>query len=205
MRQAGKQKGTKQGESSNTDGELPASLDFFKYAQGGSNNGKRKISETRHHGPGAKKRRMSPDSEDEDDNEGESQPSTEPRPPRHRVTAKGSKVPDHVESFEALQERYGVPSRISSNLSENGYIHPTGIQSYGIPILMEVRLSDLYVSDIYLRRFPLVERPCCHISNGNWKDTFIPAPHHGKPGRACVELSNGFWIRCSSYCCGANP
>ena len=143
----GKQNGSlEQGESINADGELPASLDFFKYAQSGLTNNKRKVSETSHHGPGAKKRRVSLDSENErnDEDEGQSSTTELKRPTRHRVAAKGSNVPDQIDSFETLQERYGVPSRILCNLSDNGYIHPTSIQSYGIPILMEVRLSAPY-------------------------------------------------------------
>jgi len=46
-----------------------------------------------------------------------------------------------VDSFDALNDRYHVSSRLLTNLSENGYTHPTGIQSYGIPILLEVRFS----------------------------------------------------------------
>lgn len=60
--------------------------------------------------------------------------------PRHRVTTKGSNVADHIESFQQLEERYKVPSYILSNLRESGYKRPTGIQSHGIPILMEARV-----------------------------------------------------------------
>ena len=59
--------------------------------------------------------------------------------PRHRVTTKGDNVPMHAETFDALRERYGISSHLLQNLSEHGYKRPTGIQSYGVPILMEVR------------------------------------------------------------------
>jgi ATP-dependent RNA helicase DDX52/ROK1 len=57
---------------------------------------------------------------------------------KHRVTSKGSDVPTPITSFEDLHERYQVPQRLLSNLSENSYKHPTGIQAHGIPILLEV-------------------------------------------------------------------
>jgi ATP-dependent RNA helicase DDX52/ROK1 len=122
------------------DGELPADLDFFKYAKGGTN--KRKAPE-QPQAQKAKKRRTADDSEgeaetEEDDND---PPNSAPLMPKYRVTAKGSTVPDHVDSFDALNDRYHVSSRLLTNLSENGYAHPTGIQSYGIPILLEVRFS----------------------------------------------------------------
>ena len=59
--------------------------------------------------------------------------------PRHRVTTKGKNVPEHVETFEALRERYNVSSHLLQNLAQSGYKRPTGIQSYGMPILLEVR------------------------------------------------------------------
>ena len=148
----GKRRGPlEQEESINADGKLPASLDFFKYAQIGSKSAKRKVSETNHHGSGAKKRRMSSDSENDCDDEDEGQSSTTETKsrPKHRVVAKGSNLPDQIDSFETLRERYGVPSRILSNLSDSGYMHPTSIQSYGIPILMEVCLSALHVTSIF--------------------------------------------------------
>jgi ATP-dependent RNA helicase DDX52/ROK1 len=118
-------------------------LDFFKYAQGGP--GKRKADTTGRGGePEGKKRRLKEEGEendeggeDEDDSNG---PEVEtPAAPKHRVTAKGSNVPDHVETFMELKGRYQIPSHILSNLAHNGYTQPTGIQSHGIPILLEVR------------------------------------------------------------------
>lgn len=58
--------------------------------------------------------------------------------PRHRVTTKGKNVPEHVETFEALRGQYSLSSHLLQNLAQHGYKRPTGIQSYGIPILMEV-------------------------------------------------------------------
>lgn len=61
--------------------------------------------------------------------------------PRHRVTTKGSNVPEHIDSFDALKDRYHLSSHLLANLAQSGYKRPTGIQSYGIPILMEVNDS----------------------------------------------------------------
>lgn len=122
------------------DGELPADLNFFKYAQGGSS--KRKASDSHDSRKNevekiGKKRKMS-DEEEQETREEEQDQDDEMPVPRHRVTTKGSKVPEHVDSFEALRQRYDIPSQLLSNLFQIGYTHPTGIQSYGIPILLEV-------------------------------------------------------------------
>ncbi|KAG6919556.1 hypothetical protein DXG01_004219 [Tephrocybe rancida] len=122
-------------------GELPAELDFFKYAQGGS--GKRRSAPG--DGEPQKKRRRVEDVEDEDEDEDEVAEEEDVSSeavssvPKHRVIAKGSNVPEHVDSFLALRERYQLPSHMLANLAQNGYSHPTGIQSYGIPILLESR------------------------------------------------------------------
>ncbi|EJF58459.1 P-loop containing nucleoside triphosphate hydrolase protein [Dichomitus squalens LYAD-421 SS1] len=122
-------------------GELPPELDFFKYAQGGIP--KRKADEVE----GGidlkgKKRRVEGDDEDEDEVVGSrdaQQTEDDPPMPRHRVTTKGKDVPEHVETFEALRERFHLPSHLLQKLAQHGYKRPTGIQSHGIPILMERR------------------------------------------------------------------
>lgn len=58
---------------------------------------------------------------------------------RHQVKTKGSNVPAHFETFEELRARYSLPSHVASNLERYGYSGPTSIQSYAIPILLEVR------------------------------------------------------------------
>ncbi|KIM84664.1 hypothetical protein PILCRDRAFT_818255 [Piloderma croceum F 1598] len=115
------------------DGELPSELDFFKYAKGGTNKRKAANQNLQHEGKKQKTNHASEDEQD-DDNGTSNSPL-----PKHRVTAKGSRVPEHVDVFEALTDRYQVPSRLLENLSNNGYNRPTGIQSYGIPILLESR------------------------------------------------------------------
>ncbi|KAK7064659.1 DEAD-box ATP-dependent RNA helicase 57 [Favolaschia claudopus] len=120
------------------DGELPKELDYFKYAAGGS--GKRK---TEGGGPDVVKKRKVSEEEDEPDSASEDLEENEaedaPQRPRQRIVAKGSNVPAHADSFTELAERYQMSSLLLSNLDRYGYIYPTGIQSYGIPILLESR------------------------------------------------------------------
>ncbi|KAF7306508.1 hypothetical protein MIND_00442100 [Mycena indigotica] len=118
-------------------GALPAELDYFKYAPG-----KRK-SETDGNAV-VKKRKTTHESESDEESLDEEAEGTEeetgaPARPRQRIVAKGSNVPEPVETFAALAERYQVSSLILSNLNTYGYHHPTGIQSHGIPILLESR------------------------------------------------------------------
>lgn len=141
------------------EGELPAELDFFKYAKGGSGTKRKATGPSGESGLGLrkeKKRKTSEDSEDEDEQDGEKEEdegdeededednheNTPPRP-KHRVTAKGSNVPAAADTFEDMAKRYHIPPLIMSNIAEYGYQYPTGIQSHGIPILMEVRLQPL--------------------------------------------------------------
>ncbi|KAF7340090.1 DEAD-box ATP-dependent RNA helicase 57 [Mycena venus] len=120
-------------------GELPGELDYFKYAAGGS--GKRKADSD-----GAKvvKKRKVDEEEDEDedmdtDEEEEGDAEDGPSRLRQRIVAKGSNVPPHCDTFNELVERYQMSTLLLSNLTQHGYTHPTGIQSYGIPILLESR------------------------------------------------------------------
>ena len=97
-----------------------------------------------------KKRKVEDEDEEEDvedEDAGAEQTEDDPPMPRHRVTAKGKNVPEHVETFEALRERYSLSSHLLQNLAQHGYKRPTGIQSHGIPILMEVRLKAHMPSD----------------------------------------------------------
>ncbi|KZT67658.1 P-loop containing nucleoside triphosphate hydrolase protein [Daedalea quercina L-15889] len=123
------------------EGDLPAELDFFKYAQGGpAKRSARADGEGEAEGHGEtsdrrKKRKLT----DEDVERTEKSDEDDPPMPRHRVTTKGSNVPEHINSFQQLQEKYQIPYNLLSNLSQCGYKRPTGIQSHGIPILMESR------------------------------------------------------------------
>lgn len=123
--------------------KLPAELDFFKYAQGTST--KRKANDgARSDEQEWKKRKIEEDHVEEEDEEGT---ESAPQAPKHRVTLKGSNVPEPADSFEALKERYRISSCLLSNLSQNGYTNPTGIQSSGIPILLEVTLSFCFCKE----------------------------------------------------------
>ncbi|KAF9498150.1 P-loop containing nucleoside triphosphate hydrolase protein [Pleurotus eryngii] len=111
-----------------TDGsELPAELDFFKYAQGGSTSKRKAPSKE---AAQSKKRKLSP---------GPDETAAPPLVAKQRVTAKGSKVPQAIETFEELGERYGLSNQLLANLSKNGFSTPTGIQSHGVPILLDSR------------------------------------------------------------------
>ena len=59
---------------------------------------------------------------------------------RHRVTTKGTRVPASTETFAEMEERYQMPRILRKNLEGCGYEIPTGIQSVGVPIVLEVRL-----------------------------------------------------------------
>ncbi|KAH9048830.1 P-loop containing nucleoside triphosphate hydrolase protein [Lactarius hengduanensis] len=139
-------KGTKS--NSAKDGELPAELDFFKYAVAGPS--KRKPFEPEAEGHAKKKRRKreisiddggdsdAKDKEDGASDVGSEQGTTTPMT-RHRVTTKGKNVPERIDTFKELQDRYHIASQLMVNLERNGYKYPTGIQSSGCPILLESR------------------------------------------------------------------
>ncbi|KAH8120508.1 P-loop containing nucleoside triphosphate hydrolase protein [Phellopilus nigrolimitatus] len=129
--------------------ELPQELDFFKYAPGTASKRKAFRSDF---GQGEDDQSEDEDADRDDDNDEESEKKSRkrtkldeddkeegPSQPRHRVTTKGMNVPGPVDSFEALQERYKVSSRLVQTLKENGYASPTAIQAHGASILLEGR------------------------------------------------------------------
>ncbi|KZV95617.1 P-loop containing nucleoside triphosphate hydrolase protein [Exidia glandulosa HHB12029] len=115
------------------DAELPPELDFFKYDKGG------------------KQTRADSDKEESSDNESDDEAratkkrklnddkDAAPTPASHRVTTKGQDVPQSLVSFAALKDRFDVSSRLLQNLADCGYKTPTGVQEYGIPILLAGR------------------------------------------------------------------
>ncbi|OCH92695.1 P-loop containing nucleoside triphosphate hydrolase protein [Obba rivulosa] len=121
------------------EGELPAELDFFKYAQGGTSKRKTSGNEHKDSNDDERSNAKKPRLDNEENGEEGAEEGDDPPMPRHRVTTKGSNVPEHVDSFQALHERYNLSKRLLTNLAESGYKRPTGIQSHGIPILMESR------------------------------------------------------------------
>lgn len=122
------------------EGELPMELDFFKYAKSGASKRKAPPESRELREKKRKTRHTNEDGEQSETDSEDDHPEPESPSRKHRVTTKGSRVPDPVDAFESLQIRYGISARLLSNLSDNGYSQPTGIQSYGIPILMEVCL-----------------------------------------------------------------
>lgn len=116
------------------DGSLPVELDFFKYTQGGGK--KRKADAAEENSRDEKKLKVLDTSEDEEEESGAE--GEKPAVLKHRVKTKGSNVPTHLDSFGTLRTRYNVSAQIYSNLEKYGYNEPTGIQAYGMPILLEV-------------------------------------------------------------------
>lgn len=126
------------------DSKLPPELDFFKYAQKGP--AKRKVGNPDPSSaplrPDAQHKRRKVDHEMESpddslDDEGDA-PEGDASRMKVRVVAKGSSVPPPIGVFDDLQDRYKVAHRLLSNLRDNHYKYPTGVQAHGIPILLEV-------------------------------------------------------------------
>jgi ATP-dependent RNA helicase DDX52/ROK1 len=119
--------------------ELPAELDFFKYAKAGTP--KRKaVSGQDDSAERKRSRKTEPPqpigSQQETDDVQDAQSLTL----KQRVTAKGKNVPDPVVSFQQLADRYQLSSLLLKNLDSSGYRVPTGVQAHGIPILLEARV-----------------------------------------------------------------
>jgi ATP-dependent RNA helicase DDX52/ROK1 len=120
--------------------ELPAELDFFKYAEGGNGMGKvadvrkQRSADCRGDGEPERKRHKM----DDDGNGQDHTLAGNATMQRHRVVAKGLNIPTAITSFQELQDRYQVSSLLISNLMRNGHLRPTGVQSHGIPVLLEV-------------------------------------------------------------------
>jgi ATP-dependent RNA helicase DDX52/ROK1 len=128
------------------EGELPSELDFFKYATA-------EASKRKHSGPsrdGKRKRHRKEEIDSWDANaedEGGSgnditgEHSSKSPMLRHRITTKGNNPPNRVDTFDELSDQYRIHSQLMGNLKRYGYKHPTGIQSAGCPILLEVSSS----------------------------------------------------------------
>ncbi|KAF8349825.1 P-loop containing nucleoside triphosphate hydrolase protein [Amanita rubescens] len=120
--------------TSSQDETMPSELDFFRYAQGTTT--KRKAE----HDVGVKnkKRRVDMPNADAEVEETKTEGSFT-NSQAHRVTAKGSDIPVKINVFEELKERYSVSNRLLANLTKCRYFEPTGIQSHGIPVLIQGR------------------------------------------------------------------
>ena len=125
------------------DSKLPPELDFFKYAQGGR--AKRKAGNTDPTASSApfqpdalpKRRKVDHEAESLDDDVDDELEGDTLRA-GVRVTAKGSDVPPPIHVFDDLLDRYKITRRLLSNLCDNHFKYPTGVQAHGIPILLEV-------------------------------------------------------------------
>ncbi|EAU92987.1 ROK1 [Coprinopsis cinerea okayama7 len=128
--------------------DLPAELDFFKYAEGGkgkeNEKTKRKSSEKTDERERKRPKIADEDvemddmSSDDDVEEGTSSANAQ-NVPKHRISTKGLNPPSQALRFEELKERYSLPPQLFNNLAKNGYHTPTAIQSAGIPVLLESR------------------------------------------------------------------
>eukprot|EP00057_Strongylocentrotus_purpuratus_P013182 XP_011667656.1 PREDICTED: probable ATP-dependent RNA helicase DDX52 [Strongylocentrotus purpuratus] len=58
---------------------------------------------------------------------------------RNRIHVQGEDIPDPVETFEELQEEYGLHDDIIQNIMRVGYAAPTPIQMQAIPVLLHRR------------------------------------------------------------------
>ena len=195
---------------------LPTELDFFKYAEGGQ--GKRKAPSQHEKG---KSKRMRVDGEqseeDLDEDQGEREGSVEKSQKlhqTHRVVMKGLNPPKVASSFEEIKDRYNIPSHLYANLAKNDYIHPTGIQSSGIPALLEVRTAwFMFERSPNIRS--AVERPRCYFADRYWKDLVVPLPNLCQARKSRVDpTSPGVWLRAWRACrdhlsdtrtCPSNP
>lgn len=119
--------------------------------------------------------------------------------PRHRVTSKGKDVPEAAQTFEALADRYNVPSLLLQNLEKSGYYTPTGIQAHGIPIMLEVRRDSFLPIIGSLRYFSRVldSRSCSHFSHWHRQNSFLPHSHNVSAWYPSVERA--------FYCCSRCP
>jgi len=174
------------------DGELPPELDFFKYAAAGAL--KRKPP-----GPGegrAKRKKhekeeiidgSDPNSEDKEDGSSDTGVGRMPNfsMPRDRVTTKGNNAPQRVATFEELRDRYRIHSQLMGNLKRYGYEYPTGIQSAGCPILLEVSNS------IKLRHIELMvaaSRYGCYIPYGYRENLILSVTRYDLTPRSDIKL-----------------
>ena len=116
--------------------------------------------------------------------------------PRQRVTIKGNNAPKRADTFKELHDRYRIHSQLMNNLKRYDYEHPTGIQSAGCPILLEV--SSLIEKDS-IDLMVTVPRFGCYIPNWHRKDIILPFASFYSPQVSDVK----FYGKCKERCpCG---
>lgn len=147
------------------DQSLPTELDFFKYAEGGQ--GKRKMSR-KDGGRYAKRMKVdggSDGSDEEEEGDGDEEErresNVESSTPRqqHKISVKGINPPKEAATFEEMKERYSIPTQLYANLEKNDYQSPTGIQSIGVPTLLEVSRGSNALRTLLTQPFSLEMLP----------------------------------------------
>lgn len=195
------------------DGELPPELDFFKYAMAGPS--KRKPSGLGGEGHARTKRHRNDESVDgsdasaEDEADGNSSITTKSSDisgmPRQRVTVKGNNAPRRADTFKELHDRYHIHSQLMDNLKRYDYEHPTGIQSAGCPILLEVssfdcirqhRLDGCSLAIWLLYPQLAQERHCPTFCQFLLSSSLRCQALRRMQGKACAQL---FWLQHGSW------
>jgi len=181
---------------------LPPSLDFFKYAKrsGQSGTGSTSIMSATHGvRDGEEERQLGekrPRSEDEED-----RPSFAPAL-RHKVTAKGQRIPAEARTFEDMAQRFKIPSYVMKNIVTCRYSVPTAIQRVGIPILAEVVVQPTLSVYIRPNLRHLGSRYRRYIPDRNWQNTHLPSATFLEAGVAGCEVQHQVRTRrsCINYC-----
>jgi hypothetical protein len=112
-------------------------------------------------------------------------PSDNSRMPRHRVAIKGNNAPGRVDTFKELRDRYRIHSQLMDILKRYGYEHPTGIQSAGCPILLEVSSSIVWDS---IDLMVAVSRFGCYIPHWHRKNTVLSFASFEPPQVSYIKL-----------------
>ncbi|KIJ38491.1 hypothetical protein M422DRAFT_231241 [Sphaerobolus stellatus SS14] len=189
--------------------ELPPELDFFRYAKTNVP-AKRKAEDKTKEEKKKEKAHGNDDKSDAESSRGkrrkiEDEDTPEvPKASKQRVTAKGKDVPAAVETFHELRDRYECPQLLLANLEKNGWKTPTGIQAYGVPILMEKRdvaaISPTGTGKTLAYLIPMISLLGTPISQSSSEDK-------GKGVRGLVlaptrELAGQIYNECLKLCQG---
>ncbi|KAG8863412.1 RNA-dependent ATPase rok1 [Serendipita sp. 405] len=119
-------------------GELPSSLDFFKYAKGGNKMHATKETTQEEDSFSDEDEDRKPQRKRKIDEMDQDEPNTLLHA-GHRVTAKGTRIPSQAETFKEMEDRYSIPKNIMFNLESCNYMAPTAVQRATVPILAEGR------------------------------------------------------------------
>lgn len=194
----------------NGDRELPDALDFFKYARSEKTKSTPSPSKTDATSASSKAKPKYNASDEEEGSDQASDSDSSSRAnrkrkrasmdegtdgktsapalrKRHRVTTKGTRVPASTETFAEMEERYQMPKILRKNLEGCGYEIPTGIQSVGVPIVLEVRLCLSFGQEEGLIGLDLGTRSGCNLAYWYREDHGVPSPCLFLTWSACCE------------------